>query len=157
MANKKTTMTDLRIIIRGLASNTSKRKISRDCGISRTSINIYEQRAEESGYTWEELLAMDDAGLHAVLCRPEGHRKPDAEKRRLLEPLIPEYASRLTRRLQRPQVLPPRLRRRRDWHQGNHNPLEPFKPFEPFDPPNLHPRRPSPVLSPEGPEHPHPR
>lgn len=98
MANKKTTMTDLRIIIRGLASNTSKRKISRDCGISRTSINIYEQRAEESGYTWEELLAMDDTGLHAVLCRPEGHRKPDAEKRRLLEPLIPEYASRLTRR-----------------------------------------------------------
>ena len=52
MANNKTTMTDLRIIISELAKGTSKRKISRDLHISRTSIDVYEKRAEESEYTY---------------------------------------------------------------------------------------------------------
>lgn len=43
MANNKTTMTDLRIIISELAKGTSKRKISRDLHISRTSIDVYEK------------------------------------------------------------------------------------------------------------------
>lgn len=98
MANNKTTMTDLRIIISELAKGTSKRKISRDLHISRTSIDVYEKRADESGYPYEELLSKTDKELFDILRRPDGHRKPDEEKRRLLEPRIAEYAERLSRK-----------------------------------------------------------
>ena len=98
MANNKTTMTDLRIIISELAKRTSKRKISRDLHISRTSIDVYEKRAEESEYTYAELLSKTEKELSDILRRPDGHRKPDEEKRRLLEPRIEEYAERMTRK-----------------------------------------------------------
>lgn len=98
MANNKTTMTDLRIIISELAKGTSKRKISRDLHISRTSIDVYEKRAEESEYTYAELLSKTEKELSDILRRPDGHRKPDEEKRRLLEPRIEEYAERMTRK-----------------------------------------------------------
>lgn len=98
MANNKTTMTDLRIIISELAKGTSKRKISRDHHISRTSIDVYEKRATESDFSYEELLAKTDKELFSIFRRPDGHRKPDEEKRRLLEPRIEEYAERLSRK-----------------------------------------------------------
>ena len=98
MANNKTTMTDLRIIISELARGTSKRKISRDLHISRTSIDVYEKRVEESEYTYAELLFKPEKELSDILRRPDGHRKPDEEKRRLLEPRIEEYAERMTRK-----------------------------------------------------------
>ena len=69
MANNKTTMTDLRINISELAKGTSKRKISRDLHISRTSIDVYEKRAEESEYTYAELLSKTEKELSDILRR----------------------------------------------------------------------------------------
>ena len=41
MANKKATMTDLRLLIREFIKGTSKRKISEILSLSRTSIDVY--------------------------------------------------------------------------------------------------------------------
>lgn len=46
MANKKATMTDLRLLIREFIKGTSKRKISEILNLSRTSIDVYLGRAQ---------------------------------------------------------------------------------------------------------------
>ena len=84
MANNKTKMTDLRIIISELAKETSKRKISRVLHISYTSIDVYEKHAEESEYTYAELLSKTEKELSDILRRSDWHRKHDEEKRYLL-------------------------------------------------------------------------
>ncbi len=49
MANKKATMTDLRLLIREFIKGTSKRKISEILNLSRTSIDVYLGRMDASG------------------------------------------------------------------------------------------------------------
>ena len=48
MANKKATMTDLRLLIREFIKGTSKRKISEIQNLSRTSIDVYLGRMDAS-------------------------------------------------------------------------------------------------------------
>lgn len=66
MANKKATMTDLRLLIREFIKGTSKRKISEILNLSRTSIDIYLGRMDASGMSAEELLHSDDKTLSQV-------------------------------------------------------------------------------------------
>ena len=61
MANRKATMTDLRVIIREFAKGTPLREIERKLGLSRTSIRTYRERAEQSGRTMLELQSLEDA------------------------------------------------------------------------------------------------
>ena len=49
MANKRATMTDLRLLIREFVKGTSKRKISEILNLSRTSIDVYLGRMDASG------------------------------------------------------------------------------------------------------------
>ena len=74
MSNVKTTMIELRAVLQALGNGESKRKIERDLRLSRTSIKAYEQRALESGYSYDELLLKDDGELNAILRRDGGHR-----------------------------------------------------------------------------------
>ena len=66
MANRKATMTDLRVIIREFAKGTPLREIERKLGLSRTSIRTYRERAEQSGRTMLELQSLEDAELHVI-------------------------------------------------------------------------------------------
>ena len=77
MANKKATMTDLRLLIREFIKETSRHKI-----LSRTSVNVYIERLEASGKQAEELLRCDDKSLNQVMLRDCGHRNTDNEKLR---------------------------------------------------------------------------
>ena len=90
MAINKTTMTDLRIINSELAKGTSFRKFRRDLHISRTSIDIYEKRADESGYPYEELLSKTDKELFDILRRSEATA---SQTRRITAFLNPESPS----------------------------------------------------------------
>ena len=72
MANRKATMTDLRVIIREFAKGTPLREIERRLGISRTSLRPYKERAEQSGKSMQELLQLEDAELHNVLSKGDG-------------------------------------------------------------------------------------
>lgn len=74
MANRKATMTDLRVIIREFAKGTPLREIERKLGLSRTSIRTYRERAEQSGRTMLELQSLEDAELHVILSRNDAHR-----------------------------------------------------------------------------------
>ena len=94
MSNVKTTMIELRAVLQALRKGESKRKIERDLRLSRTSINAYEQRALESGYSYEELLTKDDGELNGILRKENGHRNLDRDKMSALEPLLAEYARR---------------------------------------------------------------
>ena len=92
MANKKATMTDLRLLIREFIKGTSKRKISEILNLSRTSIDVYLGRMGASGKSAEELLHSDDKTLSQVMVRDSGHRNTDSEKLDELTPLLEDYA-----------------------------------------------------------------
>jgi hypothetical protein len=75
MANKKATMTDLRLLIREFIKGTSKRKISEILNLSRTSIDVYLGRMDASGKSAEELLHSDDKTLSQVMVRDSGKKR----------------------------------------------------------------------------------
>ena len=56
MANRKVTMTDLRVIIREFAKGTPLREIERKLGLSRTSIRTYRERAEQIRQEFEQKM-----------------------------------------------------------------------------------------------------
>jgi len=105
MANKKATMTDLRLLIREFIKGTSKRKISEILNLSRTSIDVYLGRMEASGKSAEELLHSDDKTLSQVMVRDSGHRNTDSEKLDELTPLLEDYARQMQLRNMTYQLL----------------------------------------------------
>lgn len=105
MANKKATMTDLRLLIREFIKGTSKRKISEILNLSRTSIDVYLWRMDASGKSAEELLHSDDKTLSQVMVRDRGHRNTDSEKLDELTPLLEDYARQMQLRNMTYQLL----------------------------------------------------
>ena len=105
MANKKATMTDLRLLIREFIKGTSKRKISEILNLSRTSIDVYLGRMDASGKSAEELLYSDDKTLSQVMVRDSGHRNTDSEKLDELTPLLEDYARQMQLRNMTYQLL----------------------------------------------------
>jgi transposase len=63
MANKVKGMLQIRRILQLLEESRSKRSISRDIGISRNTVDNYEQRVKVSGLTLAQLLLLKDAEL----------------------------------------------------------------------------------------------
>ena len=105
MANRKVTMTDLRVIIREFAKGTPLREIERKLGLSRTSIRTYRERAEQSGRTMLELQSLEDAELHVILSRNDAHRGRDEERYKYIQDNIEEYAQQMRRRYMTYDVL----------------------------------------------------
>ena len=105
MANKKATMTDLRLLIREFIKGTSKRKISEKLNLSRTSVDVYIGRIDASGKSAEELLHSDDKTLSQVMVRDSGHRNTDSEKLEELTPLLEDYARQMQLRNMTYQLL----------------------------------------------------
>lgn len=77
MANIKTTMTDIRVIIREFSRGTSLREMERKLKLSRTSLRNYRNRAESSGISMIDLLKLNNAELQAIMQKGEGHRGRD--------------------------------------------------------------------------------
>ncbi len=63
MANKVKGMLQIRRILQLLEEGRSKRSISRDMGISRNTVDYYEQRVKVSGLSLTQLLLLKDAEL----------------------------------------------------------------------------------------------
>ena len=63
MANKVKSMLQIRRILQLLEESRSKRSISRDMGISRNTVDYYEQRVKVSGLTLTQLLLLKDGEL----------------------------------------------------------------------------------------------
>jgi len=63
MANKVKGMLQIRRILQLLEESRSKRSISRDMGISRNTVDYYEQRVKVSGLTLTQLLLLKNAEL----------------------------------------------------------------------------------------------
>jgi len=63
MANKVKGMLQIRRILQLLEESRSKRSISRDMGISRNTVDYYEQRVKVSGLTLAQLLLLKDGEL----------------------------------------------------------------------------------------------
>lgn len=63
MANKVKGMLQIRRILQLLEESRSKRSISRDMGISRNTVDYYEQRVKVSGLTLTQLLLLKDGEL----------------------------------------------------------------------------------------------
>ena len=80
MANVKATMTDIRVIIREFSRGTSLREMERKLKLSRTSLRNYRDRAEASGRSMVDLLALNDAELQAIMLKGDGHRGRDSDR-----------------------------------------------------------------------------
>ena len=98
MANRKTTMTDLKMVIRELQRGTPLRELERKMHLSRTSLRTYRDRAENSGYSYDELRLMDESALNDILCRKDAHRNRDEERYSKLKESLQEYAQIMKRR-----------------------------------------------------------
>ena len=92
MANVKATMTDIRVIIREFSRGTSLREMERKLKLSRTSLRNYRDRAEGSGRSMVELLALNDAELQAIMLKGDGHRGRDADRYAFMQERVEGYA-----------------------------------------------------------------
>ena len=91
-------MTDIRVIIREFSRGTSLREMERKLKLSRTSLRNYRDRAEASGRSMVELLAMNDAELQAIMLKDAGHRGRDAERYAFIQENVEGYARDMTRK-----------------------------------------------------------
>ena len=67
-------MTDIRVIIREFSRGTSLREMERKLKLSRTSLRNYRDRAEASGRSMVNLIALNDAELQAIMLIDDGYR-----------------------------------------------------------------------------------
>ena len=79
MANVKATMTDI-------------------LKLSRTSLRNYRDRAEASGRSMVELLALNDAELQAIMLKGDGHRGRDSDRYGFMQERVEDYARDMTRK-----------------------------------------------------------
>jgi len=105
MANRKATMTDLKIIIREFVKGTPLREIERKLKLSRTSIRAYKERAEQSGKTMHDLQSIPDAELHSILTKNDAHRGRDEERHKFMEDNLESYAQSMKRKYMTYDVL----------------------------------------------------
>lgn len=98
MANVKATMTDIRVIIREFSRGTSLREMERKLKLSRTSLRDYRDRAEASGRSMVELLALNDAELQAIMLKGDGHRGRDSDRYGFMQERVEDYARDMTRK-----------------------------------------------------------
>lgn len=98
MANVKATMTDIRVIIREFSRGTSLREMKRKLKLSRTSLRNYRDRAEASGRSMVDLLALNDAELQAIMLKGDGHRGRDADRYGFMQERVEDYARDMTRK-----------------------------------------------------------
>ena len=105
MANVKTTMTDIRVIIREFSRGTSLREMERKLKLSRTSLRAYRDRAEASGKCMIDLLKLNDAELQAIMQKGDGHRGRDAERYSFMQENVEEYAKDMRRKYMTYDVL----------------------------------------------------
>ena len=95
MANRKATMTDIRVIIREFVRGTSLREMERKLKISRTSLRAYRDRAEASGKSMVELLSLEDAELNAILVKGNGHNLQKVMKSIFFRGMLAHYLRKL--------------------------------------------------------------
>ena len=105
MANRKATMTDIRVIIREFVRGTSLREMERKLHISRTSLRAYRDRAEASGKAMVDLLNLEDAELNAIMVKGDGHRSRDADRYAFMQENVEEYAQQMKRKYMTYDVL----------------------------------------------------
>ena len=98
MANVKATMTDIRVIIREFSRGTSLREMERKLKLSRTSLRNYRDRAEASGRSMVDLLALNDAELQAIMLKGDGHRGRDSDRYGFMQERVEDYARDMTRK-----------------------------------------------------------
>src|SRR5574344_594486 len=103
--NKKTTMTDLRILLREFFKGTSLRGITRKTGLSRTSVTAYRDRLKASGTSAEDALRMDDHSISEILCKDCGHRNQDDDKYEELETMMEGYSKQMRNKYVTYQVI----------------------------------------------------
>ena len=98
MVNVKATMTDIRVIIREFSRRTSLREMERKLKLNRTSLRNYRNRAEGSGRSMVELLALNDAELQAIMLKGDGHRSRDADRYAFMQENVEDYAKDMMRK-----------------------------------------------------------
>lgn len=97
MANKTTTMLQIRRILQLLEKGNSNRKTAALVGISRNTADIYIQRFKASKLSYTELLDYNDEQLSAVVYNQESSSRKDSRYERLA-PQLSTLVKELTRR-----------------------------------------------------------
>lgn len=96
MANKPTDMLQIRRILQLLISKQSKREVSRQTGISRNTIDAYEDQFRRSCKSYTELLQLSDTELAGLIYKRDVDKEADP-RRKYLEDQLDYYAKELSR------------------------------------------------------------
>jgi len=96
MANKVKGMLQIRRILQLLEESRSKRSISRDMGISRNTVDSYEQRVKVSGLTLTQLLLLKDGELAQFIYIPSTTQAANSRQAEF-ESQLHHYLKELTR------------------------------------------------------------
>lgn len=91
-------MTDIRVIIREFSRGTSLREMERELKLSRTSLRNYRDRAEASGRSMVDLLALNDTELQAIMLKGDGQHGRDTDRYAFLQENVEDYAKDMTRK-----------------------------------------------------------
>lgn len=96
MANRKVSMLRIRKLIQLTSRGLSQRKISKEVKMGRNIVSMYLGQIEQTGQSYQALLALDDADLGRLLL-PSAKEIPKDERYSILEPLLSGYAKELGR------------------------------------------------------------
>jgi transposase len=97
MAKKRITMRQIRIILQQVIDGASIRTIVKRTGIARNTIRQYLRNFQQSGYSLEALLALDDEQL-ANLCPEKASGPPPDKRYEQLSRLLPQIIHELNKR-----------------------------------------------------------
>ena len=96
MANKVIEMHIVRSIIQHSSRNSSERQIALQLNISRNTVRHYLQRLKATTYSWQQLLALEDATLSELIYNPVELPVKD-ERRQAFEDRVSYFLTELKR------------------------------------------------------------
>lgn len=98
MPNKSISMNKIRQVLRCYASGSGTKSISSMLNMSRNTVKKYLHIYQKSGFSFEEILLMDDSSLHALFQESQKCSEEPSERYKALQSLLPDYAKRLKKK-----------------------------------------------------------
>ena len=95
MATRSTNVEKVREVIRLISLDFSINKISKQVGISRTSVRFIKSAVSNSGLTAGNIIVLDDSQIREIVYPSKDNLSPRFQK---LEPLIPNIFKSLSRK-----------------------------------------------------------
>jgi transposase len=104
MSNKKLAMTKLKRIIQMLSEHYSQNEICQETSSSKKTVSMYKKLADDTEFSYQELLHMEDSKLESLL-QPPTVKRPEDPRKAQLDEMMPKIIQRLSQRYANVQLV----------------------------------------------------